>query len=231
MDVRLRKETKIGERQLGFRRGVGTREAFASLSSLILQSKHKRKPLIAAFVDFSKAFDTVLREKMLQRLKDEGVSQADIHMIHSMYCNVTARVDGGDKCLSEGAGVKQGDPLSPLLFLLFINNLHKALSSENQQQSGNEGRSALKPVKLSSTLIESIGYADDLVLFAHSAADLQERLQRLEVYCNEHGLTVNLKKTKILRLSSPDPLIEPDSESPLLFSMEGRLSMLIDTNT
>uniref|UniRef100_A0A0G4HX64 Reverse transcriptase domain-containing protein n=1 Tax=Chromera velia CCMP2878 TaxID=1169474 RepID=A0A0G4HX64_9ALVE len=56
-------------------------------------------------------------------------------------------------------------------------------------------------VRLGDLLLESIGYADDLVIFGHSPQDLQKRIDRLATYCDKWGLTVNLKKTKVMRLA------------------------------
>uniref|UniRef100_A0A0G4HY43 Reverse transcriptase domain-containing protein n=1 Tax=Chromera velia CCMP2878 TaxID=1169474 RepID=A0A0G4HY43_9ALVE len=61
MDERLREQTSLNNRQLGFRKGVGTREAIAALAGLVASSKARKLPLLAAFVDFSKAFDKVPR--------------------------------------------------------------------------------------------------------------------------------------------------------------------------
>uniref|UniRef100_A0A0G4HRQ7 Reverse transcriptase domain-containing protein n=1 Tax=Chromera velia CCMP2878 TaxID=1169474 RepID=A0A0G4HRQ7_9ALVE len=59
-----------------------------------------------------------------------------------------------------------------------------------------------EPVLLDNCILGSLGYADDLCFLAHSVSDLQKKFSALEGYCKEWGLTVNLKKTKILRLSA-----------------------------
>uniref|UniRef100_A0A0K6SAS7 Reverse transcriptase domain-containing protein n=1 Tax=Chromera velia CCMP2878 TaxID=1169474 RepID=A0A0K6SAS7_9ALVE len=55
-------------------------------------------------------------------------------------------------------------------------------------------------VRLGDLLLESIGYADDLIIFVHSLQDLQKRINQLATYYDKWGLTVNLKKTKVMRL-------------------------------
>jgi hypothetical protein len=45
-------------------------------------------------------------------------------------------------------------------------------------------------------------YADDMTLLATSAAGLQAQLELLQQYCQQWGLTVNIDKTKVMRLSS-----------------------------
>uniref|UniRef100_A0A0G4HMF0 Reverse transcriptase domain-containing protein n=1 Tax=Chromera velia CCMP2878 TaxID=1169474 RepID=A0A0G4HMF0_9ALVE len=234
-DERLREQTSLDNRQLGFRKRVGTREAIAALVGLVASSKAQKLPLLAAFVDFSKAFDKVPRGLLLRRLREEGVSESNVLMVHAMYFDVWARVNGADKEIQEGAGVKQGDPLSPLLFLLFINNLHRhirlsthredKLGGEESEKDGTasdersiESRTRDYPwagrlrgvgirkgnkktevavkrkrgkvrVSQDDTIcvgpepLESLGYADDLVLFGHSSHELQARMNKLAEYC------------------------------------------------
>mmetsp|Transcript_31450 Transcript_31450/g.62152 ORF Transcript_31450/g.62152 Transcript_31450/m.62152 type:complete len:85 (-) Transcript_31450:454-708(-) len=84
MDCCVCSQVRLNFRQLGFREGVGTREVVGALPSVVSSCKKKRKALLAGFVDFSKAFGTVLRAKLIQKLRNEGVSVADICMICEM---------------------------------------------------------------------------------------------------------------------------------------------------
>jgi hypothetical protein len=74
------------------------------------------------FVDFEKAFDRVNWVKMMETLKGLEIDWRDRRMIHQLYMNQNAvvRVVGGE---SEpgviGRGVRQGCPLSPLLFSIY----------------------------------------------------------------------------------------------------------------
>uniref|UniRef100_A0A0K6SAR4 Reverse transcriptase domain-containing protein n=1 Tax=Chromera velia CCMP2878 TaxID=1169474 RepID=A0A0K6SAR4_9ALVE len=144
MDKRLREQTSLDNRQLGFKKGVGTREAIVALVGLVASSKARKLPLLAAFVDFSKAFDKVPRGLLLRRLREEGVSEYDVLMVHAMYFDVWARVDGADREIQEGAGVKQGDLLSPLLFFLFINNLYRHIRLSAHREDKLEGEESEK---------------------------------------------------------------------------------------
>jgi hypothetical protein len=85
-------------------------------------------------------------------------------------------------------GVKQGCPLSPLLFGLFIDGLEKQLNAL-------EGDA---PLMLGQLAIRLLLYADDLALMSHTPAGLQKQLDVLQAFCYERQLTVNVNKTKVV---------------------------------
>jgi len=85
-------------------------------------------------------------------------------------------------------GVKQGCPLSSLLFGLFIDGLEKWLNAL-------EGDT---PPKLGQLAVRLLLYVDDLALMSHTPAGLHKQLDVLQAFCCERQLTVNVKKTKVV---------------------------------
>ena len=78
--------------------------------------------------------------------------------------------------------MRQGCPLSPLLFNLYVNDLIELIDSATKS-----------PVTINGVNINSLMYADYLVVLAHSEADLQENMNILSNYCNDRKLEINTK--------------------------------------
>ena len=142
--------------QAGFRRGRSCTDQILRISQAIedgFQSKDLERSVLV-LLDYSKAFDTVWRERLLLTLIDKGVPMLAVRWIHSFLLNRQAKVSlHGEESSSRRLrqGVPQGCVLSPLLFLFFIDNLAKRLSSENPE--------------MAKKLIFSI-FADDVTILA-----------------------------------------------------------------
>jgi len=85
-------------------------------------------------------------------------------------------------------GMKQGCPLSPLMFGLFIDGLEKQLNALESDT----------PPMLGQLAVRLLLYVDDLALMSHTPVGLQKQLDVLQVFCYERQLTLNVKKTKVV---------------------------------
>jgi hypothetical protein len=113
--------------QTGFRPHQATTHHAFVLQHHITRYKAAHKKLYCCFIDFAKAYDSVPRHKLCQRLYDLGVRGKILHAIKSLYdvgVHLSIKLDVGllDP-IAAAVGVKQGCPLSPLLFGLFIEGL------------------------------------------------------------------------------------------------------------
>jgi hypothetical protein len=119
--------------QAGFRKDLHTTDNLYILRTFIEQSTHKRKKVYCCFVDFRKAFDIVPRDLLWQVLAEMGIVGHFMQCLQSMYSQDTVRVmhpiEGLLARFSCGIGVKQGCPLSPLLFGLYFDGLEKHLDA------------------------------------------------------------------------------------------------------
>lgn len=176
----------LNEYQAGFRKGYSTVDNIFNLSCIVhLQRKFKQKTF-AFFVDFSCAFDTIPRNSLFYKLSVLGLSSKIINILKSLYFETTShvwdRVSLSESFISK-QGVKQGCLLSPVLFSLYLNDLHDSLPGG---------------IQVGDTKVKVLMYADDIVLLAKSPEELQNMIDALYDYCNIWGLTVNLAKSKII---------------------------------
>ena len=153
----------ITPEQCGFRKKHGTQDSIFILKALIdkyVKSKPKKSnnPLFTCFVDFSKAFDSIPRGKLFQKLKLAGVTGRFLEILHSMYSNDKSSVKI-ENMLTPAfrchTGVKQGCMLSPTLFNLYLSDLSEKLKAKN-----------LNDVELKELPLGCMLYADDLAIFS-----------------------------------------------------------------
>ena len=120
----------------------------------------------------------------------ENVSSKMIRDLKAMYTSVKAcvRLNRSYSAFIDAKfGVKQGDPSSPLIFMMFINDIKQNINSDL------DGIFNINDIKLFILL-----YADDQVVFAKSPESLQRMLLDIENYCTTWGLKINTSKTKVM---------------------------------
>ena len=117
--------------QSGFRPGDSTVNQLLSITHQIY-SAFKEFPSRALFLDISKAFDKVWHDGLLFKLKNYGISGFLFTIIKDFLANRQRVVlNGKSSCWSSiNTGVPQGSVLSPLFFLIYINDLVDNISSE-----------------------------------------------------------------------------------------------------
>ena len=177
------------EAQNGFRKGRGTVDSVFVLHNVINEFMEKGNKLYTCFIDFSKAFDYVVHDNLWYKLLKSGIRGKIFNMLHSMYENIKTTVFcDGEK--SEPfycqLGVRQGECLSPFLFAMYINDLEMYLSTSN---SG---------ITVSHVKMFLLLYADDIVIFADSAEELQSEINSLYSYCDRWKLKVNSSKSHVV---------------------------------
>ena len=86
-------------------------------------------------------------------------------------------------------GVKQGCSLSPILSNIFQNDLHNIFKDD------------CDPIKIGISNLNSISFADDLVLMSSSPSGLQKCIDNLNEYCDKWGLSINTDKSNVMIMS------------------------------
>ena len=153
----------------------------------------KPEGMLAAFIDFEKAYDRVDRQKLWKCQWQNGVRGCFLGFLKALYFDSRCQVKLLNVVSDEfgvGTGLRQGCVISPLLFSLYINSLVVELKNE---ACGVSCRGSLVPGLL---------YADDTSLFGEDAIQLKHGLVVLEKWCNEWGVRINVMKSGIIHFRS-----------------------------
>ena len=169
----------IPEEQFGFRKSHSTIQAVECLQIDIHEAlRHPKGKLHAVFVDYTKAFDTVNRTKLMAKLENlVGIDNPITRLIKDILTNNSVQIDDmviTSDPIDQTTGVLQGDPLSPLLFNIATHDVVQMVKTEE--------------VKL-------YMYADDMVLASTSKTSLQIALDSLTEWAQTNDLTINGTKT------------------------------------
>ena len=181
----------LSEEQMGFIPGNRTSDAFIVLHNLINDYCHiKSKYIYGCFVDFTRAFDSVPRHKLFEKLIKYNITGKFYESIKNLYTNDLSCVKIGDKLtdtFENTQGVKQGCILSPLLFNIFLADLPKMFQHKNNLLKINENDT-----------LSCVIWADDLLLLSDSQTGLNNMLGELCTYCDDNFIEVNTDKTKCM---------------------------------
>jgi hypothetical protein len=181
--------------QAGFRPGFSTQMNSFILQHLVNAYRWRRKPLYCCFVDLKKAYDTTIRQEVWDRLHSLGVKGKMLHALASFYRVVTCKIkfaEGVSEAFPCNIGVRQGCPLSPFLFGVFIEILHDMI----REKAATVGASI--DCMEGAVMIALLMFADDIVLIAETPQHLQLLLDVLHEFCQRFNMEVNLKKTKVM---------------------------------
>jgi hypothetical protein len=137
---------------------------------------HKSKiPSLLFKLDIRKAFDSMRWDYILELLKRHNFPPKSRDWITALLCTASSRVllNGvAGAPILHGRGLRQGDPLSPLLFVLDIDPLQKILELATQHE-------LLHKIRGRGTIIRTSLYADDAAVFVDpKKEDIQKAVRR-----------------------------------------------------
>lgn len=197
----------LTDKQHGFRSKHSTESQLILTVQDLAKSLNNKNQVDLIIMDFSKAFDVVPHNRLLQKLKRYGIQNKTHSWISSFLKHRVQRVVvGGEHSTwaEVDSGVPQGTVLGPLLFLAYINDLPNNINSS---------------VRL---------FADDCVLYREIKNEfdhksLQEDLDTLVSWQNKWQMSFNAKKCHTMRLTH--------SKKPKLYDYKLGDSILQETKS
>lgn len=177
---RLLHAVNLHDSQRGFIEQDGLHQAITTVRYLAAQ----RKPLVS--IDLRKAFDSVPHETLLNACLANGLDAKSLRLISNIYDGATTTLQVGGRSsepIMIRRGVRQGDPLSPILFNLTIDQVLRHLDQCNVG------------VKLGGRKLSALAYADDIIICADYVNDLHRLVEVATNSLSSLGMSVNWNKS------------------------------------
>ena len=179
----------LGMEQAGFRRHEESVAQATALYEAIRRRLAKDLPTIGLFIDFKKAYDTVPHDVLFARVRSIGVQGRFMSFLEELYANseLKVRLKGQEsRAIRVRRGVRQGCPLSPLLFNIFINDILDGCENDALDVPGQT-----MPMR-------GLLFADDVVILSDSPDRLRQNKERVEAWASRSGMTFGVAKCGVM---------------------------------
>ncbi|RLU16391.1 hypothetical protein DMN91_010459 [Ooceraea biroi] len=201
---------KLCRAQKGFLRDEGCYEHNFVLQEILTDARRTRRHAVVAWLDLSNAFGSVPHAAIRSALVRAGVPSGLINIWGSMYDGCTTRVravDGFTAPIPIRSGVRQGCPLSPIIFDLVIDSVVRAAAELTDVGYDILGQT-----------FNILAYADDLALIARTPEGMRQLLTAVELEAGRVGLHFNPAKCASLHITTG----RIGRVLPTVFEIEGR---------
>jgi hypothetical protein len=176
------------------------------------------RPVYVCFIDIQRAYDTVLHPLLWSRCAAKGIGGRFLTTLQAMYSGLKSSIDVASVLLdavSNESSVLQGNPLSCLLFNIYIDGAIRKLDEAGEQRRVGGGapfgvplprvaaRGSTQPAAATALwtqddFMASLFFADDGALFARDMATMQAMLDILRSELLDSGLVIKVSKTHLL---------------------------------
>ena len=179
------------DNQFGFRKNRTMGMAHRLYHNIIQYSINNNKNLFVLYIDFKKAFDSVEHWAIYKMLSDYGISDKLKQNIMSLYTSLRAEINMpyGNIIININRGVRQGDGLSTLLYILFINQLIYNIEKKNKGIKFSNDKESIN--------IATIVFVDDLKILTDNEENMTSLFQVTKDFCEYFKIDINVIKTKL----------------------------------
>ena len=182
--------------QNGFIQGQNINYSIRLIQDIIEYSnKHNIKGAIL-FLDFAKAYDTIEWEFMFSVIEHFGFKNSFLKWVKIPYNKISCKVINNgwiSEKIKISRGIKQGCPLSSLIFVLIVEILAQKIREEKMLHGIKVKNEQKKDFKISQL-------ADDTTLFLKTKSDISKALNIIEIFGSLSGLVLNKSKTLGMKL-------------------------------
>ena len=152
-----------------YRRGFSTIDHLHAVTEVLEKTTEYNVPLYMAFVDYTKAFDSIQHRAVFEALKVQGVQEKYMNIIKETYAEGTPqiRTDKLSGKIKIMRGVRHGDTVSPVMFTVAVEVIFKMMNIE-------------AGISINGVRLSNLRFADDIILFAESEEKLGRYAGRSE---------------------------------------------------
>jgi hypothetical protein len=191
-------DSLVSTNQSAFIRGRCIHDNFILVQQTVKVLHRQKVPSLFLKLDISRAFDSVSWSFLLEVLQHLGFGLPWCNLVSNLLSTSSTRIlvngEPGE-ILQNQRGLRQGDPLSPMLFILVMDVLNSLFA-----KAGNEG--LLQPLSRRMAGQRVSLYADDVALFIKPIEEeLQITRDILRVFGEASGLQTNIQKSNIIPIS------------------------------
>lgn len=213
----------LTELQNGFRPGRRLDNNLFVLTQCAEIARTEKRALLCCFLDVEKAYDNVPHSPLFTCLSDLGMPSKLLFTLQRLYRHNVVTIQLGSAVSKEIAvtkGLRQGCPLSPLLYILYTSRMERALLNSGlgfrlrfSTSSANENHR-----------LPGLAFADDLVIMAENREDLQTLLDICQVEISRIGLCFSTRKSAVVCLAGglTDPVVLTLGGKPVAICNEYR---------
>lgn len=194
-------EKLIGKQQTAYIKGRFIGNNIRSVLDIVEYTEKYKIPGLLLFLDFQKAFDSLEWPFMISVLQKFNFGDTFIRWVKTLYKNPTAhiKVNGYiSDSIPQSRGIKQGCPISALIFILCVEILAIAIN----QNKDIKGINIPKGKVNGSNKDKLSQYADDTTVFLRDELQVPDAIDTIANFSRVSGLTLNLDKTEAMWIGS-----------------------------
>ena len=188
------------ENQAGFTAGARVEDNLVILNYLKQEAQKRKDKLIITGIDFSKAYDSIKRHKIIEVLKEYKIHEAIIDSIAEIYKDdiVNLQLGNGETIqkIKVTSGIRQGCTISATLFKLISYKIIKEMDQK------------IKGYKTNNVNIKTLFFADDGLIISKNEEEAKKDIEAIQAIAIKYGLEINKSKSNIMIFNTKNRIEE-----------------------